>query len=86
MSNEFLIGTILLCISLVYFSFATWTLLFKPEWGKRIIRFSKAPWVPWTMKPEADPILRLSIFVGFFLNSALVCFLAYRWLRYFISR
>ncbi len=82
MSNEAYIVTLLSCTSVIVSGFAAWAVKFRPDLGKKIIKIGKVPWAPWTMRPEADPILRMSVYVGFLVFLVFACVIAYGWLRY----
>ncbi len=76
--------TLFVCLGFVVSGFAVLVFVFKPEWSDKILGFTKTPLSPWTMKPEADPVLKAATYFVFFILSGLLCFLIYWWTRYFV--
>jgi len=70
---------IVLIICVIIFGLLSFSILFKPKFGQKLIEKAKVPWVFWG--EGSDGLLSLLVFVMFLFFSCLLCFVFfYGWL------
>jgi len=72
MNSENMLFIILASCGFLYYGFGVYTILFNPKLGAKFINFNKTPLAPWTLKNDADTILKILTFFMFFVFSCLM--------------
>ena len=74
MNKEGMLFLFLSCLGLIASGFGVYALFFNEQLGKRLTKYNRLPWVPWTMKEDAELWMRILTLLGFitFLTITLV--------------
>lgn len=73
--------TIISMLGCLFFGAISYTLVFRPELGQKVIKSGQVPWAPWTKNEGAGGILVMMVILLFVLFACSSCFMLFTWVQ-----